>query len=76
MEKPNEQKNLTPEERTVASLALSDKVKRECKRYRKQFESEWKDYDDAYYGKQHKTGENIILLKMSCSVLSSKSFQV
>ena len=57
MEKPNEKKNLTPEERTVASLALSDKVKRECKRYRKQFESEWKDYDDAYYGKQHKTGE-------------------
>lgn len=33
-------------------------VKEELSSYRKPFEADWKQYDDAYYGKQHKTGEN------------------
>jgi hypothetical protein len=33
-------------------------VKDELSAYRKPFEPDWKQYDDAYYGKQHKTGES------------------
>lgn len=33
-------------------------VKEELGAYRRPFEKEWKEYDDAFYGKQHKTGEN------------------
>lgn len=40
-----------------AAVALSEKIKKECKKYRNQFSSEWKEFDDSYYGKQHKTGE-------------------
>lgn len=39
-------------------LKLVKEVKSELKEYRKQFESSWNDYDNAYYGKQHKTGED------------------
>lgn len=38
-------------------------VKSELSKYRKQFESDWKEYDDAYYGKQHKTGDSIKTVK-------------
>lgn len=39
------------------ALALVKEVKEELSKYRKPFEKEWREYDNAYYGKQHKTGE-------------------
>lgn len=39
-------------------LKLVRKTKTELKAYRKPFEADWKIYDNAYYGKQHKTGED------------------
>lgn len=40
------------------ALELVKKTKTELAAYRKSFEKNWKIYDNAYYGKQHKTGEN------------------
>lgn len=39
------------------ALELVNEAKDELVSYRKQFEKEWRELDDAYYGKQHKTGE-------------------
>jgi hypothetical protein len=39
------------------ALELVKKVKTELGTYRKTFERNWKIYDNAYYGKQHKTGD-------------------
>lgn len=46
-----------------STLKTLKEVKTELSKYRKQFESDWKEYDDAYYGKQHKTGETIKTVK-------------
>lgn len=39
------------------ALALVKEVKKETSDYRKQFEKDWKEQDNFYYGKHHKTGE-------------------
>lgn len=46
-----------------STLKTLKEVKSDLSKYRKQFESDWKDFDDAYYGKQHKTGEKIKTVK-------------
>jgi hypothetical protein len=50
---------LTKEKKSDDQDALKERneAKKELKAYREQFEGDWKKYDDAYYGKQHKTGE-------------------
>lgn len=45
------------------SLNLVKEVKEETSNYRKQFEKSWREYDDAYMGKQHKTGEEYKTVK-------------
>lgn len=45
------------------ALKIVKDTKKELAEYRKPFESDWKKYDDAYYGKQHKTGEDIKTVK-------------
>jgi hypothetical protein len=40
------------------ALAVVKEVDKELSDYRKQYEKDWNDYDNAYYGKQHKTGED------------------
>lgn len=42
----------------LTPIELRNEVKRELKKYRKQFEGDWKIFEDFYYGKQHKTGED------------------
>ena len=42
-----------------AVLKLVQEVKEETGKYREQFEKGWKEGEDFYYGKQHKTGENL-----------------
>ncbi|MGE3608015.1 MAG: hypothetical protein AB7I27_00405 [Bacteriovoracaceae bacterium] len=39
-------------------IELVKEVQKELSEYRKPFEKYWREYDNAYYGKQHKTGEN------------------
>lgn len=41
-----------------SALKLARETKEELAKYRKQFEKDWCEYEDAYYGKQHKTGES------------------
>ena len=48
---------------TEESLKIAKEAKKELASYRKPFEKEWEQYDDAYYGKQHKTGENVKTVK-------------
>lgn len=38
-------------------IELVREIHKELSEYRKPFEKEWREYDDAYYGKQHKSGE-------------------
>lgn len=45
------------------ALEIVNEVKKELAEYREQFEKEWREFDDAYYGKQHKTGENVKSVK-------------
>lgn len=45
------------------AFGLVKEVKEELSTYRRPFEGPWKEYDDAYYGKQHKTGENVKSVK-------------
>lgn len=45
------------------TLKLAKETKKELGSYRKSFEKDWQQYDDAYYGKQHKTGENVKTVK-------------
>lgn len=42
---------------------LVKKTKKELAAYRKQFEDDWNKFDDAYYGKQHITGEHHKVVK-------------
>jgi hypothetical protein len=39
-------------------IELVKEVHKELADYRKQFEKDWREYDNAYYGRQHKTGED------------------
>lgn len=39
------------------ALEVVEEVRKELSGYRVQFEKDWREYDDAYYGKQHKTSE-------------------
>lgn len=48
----------TPEVNTKEPIELVREVKKELGEYRQQYEKEWREFDDAYYGKQHKTGES------------------
>lgn len=41
-----------------SAIELVREVDKELSEYRKQYEKDWREYDDAYYGKQHKTGES------------------
>ena len=41
-----------------SAIELAKKTRKELANYRKPFESSWRTYDNAYYGKQHKTGED------------------
>lgn len=45
------------------ALELVKEVKKELSEYRSEFDKQWKVFDDAYYGKQHKTGEGIKTVK-------------
>jgi hypothetical protein len=65
MEKDQESKKESDEQKTNAEEALKivRETKKELAAYRKPFEADWKKYDDAYYGKQHKTGEDIKTVK-------------
>lgn len=56
----NEEINKNPSEDT---LKLVKETKKELGSYRKPFEKDWDQFDDAYYGKQHKTGENAKTVK-------------
>jgi hypothetical protein len=51
-------KTSEPAEEQQAPLELVKEVQKELADYRSQFEKSWREYDDAYYGKQHKTGED------------------
>jgi hypothetical protein len=42
-----------------STLKIIKEVKSELSEYRKPFESDWNKYDNAYYGKQHKTGDDV-----------------
>lgn len=53
----------TQEQSFEDALKIVKEVKKELGEYRKPFENDWKKYDDAYYGKQHKTGEDIKTVK-------------
>lgn len=44
-------------------IKFVNEIESELKTYRKTFEADWKQFDDAYYGKQHKTGENVKTVK-------------
>lgn len=45
------------------ALEVVKETKKELAAYRKDFEAQWKEFDDAYYGKQHKTGEGVKTVK-------------
>lgn len=55
MQKDNQDKK--PSESSQETLDLTKEIKVELSTYRSQFDKYWDQYDDAYYGKQHKTGE-------------------
>jgi len=44
-------------------LELIKEVKKELSDYRKPYEKGWREEDNAYYGKQHKTGEEVKTVK-------------
>jgi hypothetical protein len=53
----NTKPDSTVEEKSSA-IEVVNEVKKELSDYRQQFEKDWREFDDAYYGKQHKTGED------------------
>jgi hypothetical protein len=53
-----EKETLKPEVDVKEPLELVKEVQKELADYRRPFEKEWREYDNAYYGKQHKTGES------------------
>lgn len=56
-------KNKTQMKPEKSPIDLVKEVKKELGQYRSPFEKDWKVYDDAYYGKQHKTGEEVKTVK-------------
>lgn len=58
MQKINEDPNAHGASLDEKALELVREVKEETAKYRKQFEPAWKEYEDFYYGKHHKTGED------------------
>lgn len=46
-----------------SAIDIVKEVKKELSEFRAPFEKVWKLYDDAYYGKQHKTGEDVKTVK-------------
>lgn len=54
----NKQENSGIDQDNTDVLKLVNEIKDEVSKYRKQFEKDWKEQDDFYYGKQHKTGEH------------------
>ena len=57
-QEPNESEVKTKKSQDDSVIKLVKKTKAELAKYRKTFEADWKIYDNAYYGKQHKTGED------------------
>lgn len=51
------------ESQNEATFKLIKETKAETSKFREQFEKNWREYEDAYYGKQHKTGENYKTVK-------------
>lgn len=49
-------KSENPDEK--APYDIVKEVKKELSEYRRPFEKDWREQDNAYYGKQHKTGED------------------
>lgn len=45
------------------TIKLAKETKKELSSYRRPQEKDWEQFDDAYYGKQHKTGENVKTVK-------------
>lgn len=41
-----------------SAIDIVNEVKKELSEYRRPFEKDWREQDNAYYGKQHKTGED------------------
>ncbi len=65
-ETPVKSKDKTSKDETQGSdeaLQTAREIKKELQEYRTEFDKMWKIYDDAYYGKQHKTGEGIKTVK-------------
>lgn len=60
MEKKNSIADIQKEEKTIA---LIREIKKELGEYRRQFEKDWKIYDDAYYGKQNDNTESAKTVK-------------
>jgi hypothetical protein len=54
----NEKADLEKVQKKQKTLELKREIKTELADYRRPFEPQWKEYDDAYYGKQHKTSED------------------
>jgi len=54
----SEKEGKTQKEKETKSLERSKKVEQELANYRRPFEAAWKDYDNAYYGKQHRTSND------------------
>lgn len=54
----NEQLKKPSDVNAKEPIELVKETHQELKKYREQFEKDWRDYDNAYYGKQHKTGES------------------
>ena len=66
MENKEESLEKTSKDETQGSneaLQKAREIKKELQDYRNEFDKMWKIYDDAYYGKQHKTGEGIKTVK-------------
>jgi hypothetical protein len=47
-----------PQATEKPAIEIVREIDSELSEYRKQFEKEWREFDNAYYGKQHKTGED------------------
>src|SRR4051812_44626199 len=58
MENNKELAQKTPKESIQEPIELVKEVEKELSDYRRPFEKSWREYDNAYYGKQHKTGES------------------
>ena len=57
------QQNIPKKDDSKDTLELVKEIKEELGKYRKPFEKNWREYEDFYYGKQHKTGEEFKTVK-------------